>query len=69
VQRVDEAANRLCPAVWVGEREIRDRLDNPDDFEHIQQMVLMFKDILPELIVHNALFHLGVAGVQPITTV
>ena len=69
VQRADEAANRLCPAVWVGEREIRDRLDNPDDFEHIQQMVLMFKDILPELIVHNALFHLGVAGVQPITTV
>jgi len=69
VQRADEAASHLCPAVCVGEREVRDRLDNPDDFEHIQQMVLMFKDILPELIVHDALFHLGVAGVQRITTV
>lgn len=67
VQKAEEAASRLSPAVWVGEREVQDILDNPDDFEQIQQMVQMFKDILPELIVQNALFHFGLRGVQSVT--
>ncbi|MEH1939482.1 MAG: SDR family NAD(P)-dependent oxidoreductase [Nostoc sp.] len=67
VQKAEEAASRLSPAVWVGEREVQDILDNPDNFEQIQQMVQMFKDILPELIVQNALFHFGLRGVQSAT--
>ncbi|ACC78989.1 SDR family NAD(P)-dependent oxidoreductase [Nostoc punctiforme] len=66
VQKAEEAASRLSPAVWVGEREVEDILDNPDNFEQIQQMVQMFKDILPELIVQNALFHFGLRRVQSV---
>jgi hypothetical protein len=47
---------------------VRDRLDNPEDFERIQQTVQMFKDVLPELIVQDALFHMGLANLKPITT-
>ncbi len=60
-------ASRLCPAVAIGEREVRDRLDNPEDFERIQQTVQMFKDVLPELIVQDALFHMGLANLKPVT--
>jgi len=60
-------ASRLCPAVAIGEREVRDRLDNPKDFEQIQQTVQMFKDVLPELIVQDALFHMGLANLQSVT--
>jgi hypothetical protein len=67
VRRAENAASRLCPAVAIGEREVRDRLDNPEDFERIQQTVQMFKDVLPELIVHDALFHMGLANLQPVT--
>jgi hypothetical protein len=67
VRRAEDAASRLCPAVAIGEREVRDRLDNPEDFERIQQTVQMFKDVLPELIVHDALFHMGLANLKPVT--
>jgi hypothetical protein len=67
VQRAEEATSRLRPVVVVGEAEVRDLLDNPDDFERIQQMVQMFTNILPELIIQNALFHWRLAGVQPST--
>jgi short-subunit dehydrogenase len=67
VQRAQNAASRLCPAVAIGEREVRDRLDNPEDFERIQQTVQMFKDVLPELIVQDALFHMGLANLKPVT--
>jgi short-subunit dehydrogenase len=67
VRRAENAANRLRPAVAIGEREVRDRLDNPEDFERIQQTVQMFKDVLPELIVQDALFHMGLANLQPVT--
>jgi hypothetical protein len=61
--------------VAIGEREVRDsfsetlrdRLDNPEDFEQIQQTVQMFNDVLPELIVHDALFHMGLANLQSVT--
>jgi hypothetical protein len=42
-------------------------LDNPEDFERIQQTVQMFKDVLPELIVQDALFHMGLANLKPVT--
>jgi short-subunit dehydrogenase len=67
VRRAEDAASRLCPAVAIGEREVRDRLDNPEDFERIQQTVQMFKDVLPELIVQDALFHMGLANLQSVT--
>lgn len=67
VQRANDAASRLHPAVFVGEQEIRDLLDNPEDFEQIQQTVQMFTDVLPELMIQNALFHMGLAGIQPAT--
>jgi len=67
VRRAENAANRLCPVVVIGEREVRDRLDNPEDFEQIQQTVQMFKDVLPELIVQDALFHMGLANLQSVT--
>ena len=58
----------MCPAVAIGEREVRDHhLDNPEDFERIQQTVQMFKDVLPELIVQDALFHMGLANLQSVT--
>ncbi|MEI2581063.1 SDR family NAD(P)-dependent oxidoreductase [Scytonema sp. PRP1] len=69
VQKAGDAASRLCPAVAIGEREVRDLLDNPEDFEQIQQTVQMFKDVLPELIVQDALFHLGLVNPQPVTTI
>jgi hypothetical protein len=53
-------ASRLCPAVAIGEREVRDLWDNPEDFERIQQTVQMFKDVLPELTVQDALFHMSI---------
>ncbi|MBD1945339.1 hypothetical protein H6F50_23830 [Coleofasciculus sp. FACHB-712] len=61
--------------VAIGEREVRDslsetprdRLDNPEDFERIQQTVEMFKDVLPEIIVQDALFHRGLANLKPVT--
>jgi hypothetical protein len=76
VRRAEDAASRLRPVVAIGEREVRDslsetlreRLDNPEDFERIQQTVQMFKDVLPELIVQDALFHMGLANLQPVTT-
>jgi short-subunit dehydrogenase len=67
VRRAEEAASRLRPVVAIGEREVRDRLDNPEDFERIQQTVQMFKDVLPELIVQDALFHMGLANLKPVT--
>jgi short-subunit dehydrogenase len=67
VRRAENAASRLCPVVAIGEREVRDRLDNPEDFERIQQTVQMFKDVLPELIVQDALFHMGLANLQSVT--
>ena len=68
VRRAEQAASRLRPAVAIGEREVRDLLNNPEDFEQIQQTVEMFKDILPELIVQDALFHMGLANLKPVTT-
>ncbi|MBD2196830.1 MULTISPECIES: SDR family NAD(P)-dependent oxidoreductase [Calothrix] len=65
VQRAENAASRLSPAVVIGESEVRDLLDNPEDFQQIQQTVQMFTDILPELMIQDALFYLGLAGVQP----
>jgi short-subunit dehydrogenase len=67
VRRAEDAASRLRPVVAIGEREVRDRLDNPEDFERIQQTVQMFKDVLPELIVQDALFHMGLANLKPVT--
>lgn len=64
VQRAETAASRLRPAVIVGEQEVRDCLDHPEDLTQIQQTVRMFQDILPELIIQNALFHRGLAGVR-----
>lgn len=68
MQRAEEAANRLHPVVVIGEAEVRDRLENPEDFEQIQQTVQMFKQVLPELIIQDALFHVGLAGLQPVPT-
>ncbi|HEY9860847.1 MAG TPA: SDR family NAD(P)-dependent oxidoreductase [Candidatus Obscuribacterales bacterium] len=68
VRRSEEAASRLRPAVLVGDREVRDLLDNPDDFDQIQQRVQMFKDVLPELIVQDALFHMALSGAQSVAT-
>lgn len=67
VQRAEEAINHLHPTLIIGEQEVRDRLDNPEDFEQIRQIVQMSNHILPELILQDALFHVGLAGAQPIT--
>lgn len=68
VQRAEEAASQLRPAVVIGEAEVRDLLDDREEFEQIRQTVQMFNDVLPELIIQDALFHLGLVGVQPVTT-
>jgi short-subunit dehydrogenase len=67
MERAEDAANHLHPTVVVGEQEVRDRLDNPEDFKRILQTVEMFKAVLPEIIIQDALFHMGLAGVQPVT--
>lgn len=46
---------------------MRDLLDNPENFEQSQQTVEMLKDVLPELIVQDALFHMGLANLKPVT--
>jgi hypothetical protein len=67
MQRAEEVTHRLHPAVVVGEQEVRDRLENPEDFERIQQTVELFKEALPELIIQDALFHVCLTGAQPVT--
>jgi hypothetical protein len=67
VQRAEEATDRLRPVVVIGQQEVRDLLENPEDFEQIQQKVQLFKDVLPELIIQNALFHQGLAGARSIS--
>ena len=58
----DDAANRLHPKVIIGETEVRDLLNDPGDFDNLQQMVQMFSQLLPGLIVNVAMFHRGVAS-------
>lgn len=58
---------RLIRVVFVGKQEVRDRLENPEDFEQIQQTVQLFKEVLPELVIQDALFHMGLTQVQPAT--
>jgi short-subunit dehydrogenase len=67
MQQAEAAAHHLHPAVVVGEQEVRDRLENPEDFERIQQTVQLFREVLPELIIQDALFHMGLTQVQPVT--
>jgi short-subunit dehydrogenase len=58
----DDAANRLHPKVVIGEQELSDLLTDQGDFENLQQMVQMFTQLLPGLIVNVAMFHRGVAS-------
>ncbi|MBD1843631.1 hypothetical protein H6F89_09515 [Cyanobacteria bacterium FACHB-63] len=67
VQAAENAASRLRPAVFVGEEEIRDLLDDPEAIDQIRQSVQMFTEILPDLIIQDALFHLGLASMQPVS--
>jgi short-subunit dehydrogenase len=75
LHRAEDAADRLQPVLIVGEQEVRDALaeslrdrsDNPEDFEQIQQRVQMFKEVLPELLIQDALFHKGLTAGQPAT--
>jgi NAD(P)-dependent dehydrogenase (short-subunit alcohol dehydrogenase family) len=66
MQLADDAANRLCPPVLVGEREVRDLLNDPGDLENLQQMVQTFTQLLPGLILNVAMFHLALASGQPV---
>lgn len=68
VQAAENAASRLRPAVFVGEEEIRDLLDDPEAIDQIRQSVQMFTEILPDLIIQDALFHLGLASMQPVNS-
>lgn len=75
-QQAAAAADRLYPAIVVGEQEVQDALAEPlppgfersTDVEQIHQTVQMFEDVLIELIVQNALFHLGVVSAQPVSS-
>lgn len=67
VQQANAAADRLCPVVAIGEREIRDRADRPHDFDTLVQTVQLFADLLPELIINDALFHRGLIDLQSVT--
>lgn len=67
-QAANEAANQLHPVVWLGEREVQDRLDNPEDFDRIQQSVDLFTQLLPGLIITDAMFHRALIGSQRITS-
>lgn len=69
IERANEAADRLRPAIVVGEREVGDLFDSPEDFHQLQRTVEMFTAILPELIVQTALFRRGLIGVEPLATI
>jgi short-subunit dehydrogenase len=69
VQKAENAASRLPSVVVIGETEVRDLLDNPEDFEQIQQTVQIFTTILPELIIQDALFYLGLSGLRAISPI
>ncbi|SRR5579883_482332 len=69
VQKAENAASRLPSVVVIGETEVRDLLDNPEDFEQIQQTVQIFTTILPELIIQDALFYLGLSGLRAISSI
>ncbi len=55
----------MCNPHGLNEQEVRDLLDNPADFQQLQQNVQMFTDILPELLIQDALFLMGLADGQP----
>jgi len=64
LQRAEEAADRLHPAIGVGEREVRDLLDNSDDFEQIRDTMDTFTRLLPGLLINNAIFLGGLAAAR-----
>ncbi|MBD2081112.1 hypothetical protein [Leptolyngbya sp. FACHB-17] len=43
-------------------------LDNPKAIDQVRQSVQMFTEISPDLIIQDALFHLGLASMQPATS-
>jgi len=63
----DEAAGRLRPAVRLDEREVRDALGEPAEFENLERMVPMFTQLLPGLILNDALFRIAAAGGRPVS--
>jgi Halocarboxylic acid dehydrogenase DehI len=65
LQSAEKAASRLRPAVVIGEQEVRDSLNHPADFEQVQQTVELFTNILPELMIQDALFRIGLANLKP----
>ncbi len=56
MQRTEEAVDRLHPTIAVGEREVRDLLNNSDDFEQLRDTVDTFTILLPGLLINNAIF-------------
>ena len=62
----DEAATRLRPAVRLDEREVRDAVGDPAEFDNLRRMVEMFTGLLPGLILNDALFRIAAADGQPV---
>lgn len=55
----DEAGQRLTEAVRIGEDELLAAVGDPVGVNNLQRMVRLFTDLLPGLIVNDALFRIG----------
>lgn len=65
-ERAEMAAVKLCPDVVIDPRELGEALGNPEELENLQRMVQLFTQLLPGLIVNDALFRLAAAGGQAV---
>jgi len=63
-EMAEAAADRLQPAMRLTTKDLSDALNSPKDFGNLQQMVQMFTELLPGLILNDALFRIGIAGGQ-----
>lgn len=57
-----ETANRLH--LSIGKDEIQNAAGNTPELRNLKRMIKMFSELLPGLIMNDALFHIGVAAGQ-----
>lgn len=61
------AAQRLSPPVMIARTELLDALGDESELENLRQMVQMFTQLLPGLIINDALSRIAVVGGRQVT--
>jgi len=61
-----DAADRLCPPVRLDGRELLAAVEEPAQLEELRAAVGIFTDLLPGLILNDAMFRIGAARGEPV---